>query len=255
MRNRWACFGFIALLIIGRASSAIGSTWTWGDNAVGQLGNGTTTSSKTPIKASGLNNIGKIASGYYHTLALSIDGKNLYTWGWNDYGQIGNNSRNYQATPVQITTDSSGSPFPGAAYTITQIAAGADHSLALRSDGTVWAWGRNSYWEVGDGIGGYQDALRPVQVLGLSNVIGVAAGGYHSIAIKSGGTIWTWGLNNYGQLGYVTASYRNDLPAQINGITASNVAGGGYHSLAIGIMWGITRRIQSGLPANHMLSR
>lgn len=240
MRNRWACFGVVALLIIGMASSAIGSTWTWGDNNVGQLGNETTTSSKTPVKATGLVNIGKITSGYYHTLALSTDGKNLYAWGWNDYGQIGNNNRNYQKTPIQITTDSSGSPFPGTAYTITEIAAGADHSLALRSDGTVWAWGRNSYGEIGDGIGGYQDALRPVQVSGLSNVIGVAAGGYHSIAIKSDGTIWTWGLNNYGQLGYVTTSYRNDTPAQISGITASNVAGGGYHSIALkgdGTVW------------------
>ncbi len=92
-------------------------------------------------------------------------------------------------TPVQVS-DLSG---------VIAIAAGEYHSLALKSNGTVWAWGRNNYGQLGNGTTTNKNT--PVQVSGLSSVIAIAAGTFHSIALKSDGTVWAWGVNEYGQLG------------------------------------------------------
>ena len=82
---------------------------------------------------------------------------------------------------------------------VTAIAAGEVHSLALKSDGTVWAWGNNYYGQLGDGT--TTDRYTPVQVQGLSSVVAVAADISHSLAVKSDGTVWAWGKNDHGQLG------------------------------------------------------
>lgn len=82
-----------------------------------------------------------------------------------------------------------------------QISGGADHSLALKSDGTVWAWGENWWGQLGDGTTPGR-SCKPVQVSGLSGVIAISGGGGHSLALKSDGTVWAWGYNKYGELGY-----------------------------------------------------
>ena len=93
------------------------------------------------------------------------------------------------STPVQVSGLSG----------VIAIAAGEYHSLALKSNGTVWAWGRNNYGQLG--IGTISDKKTPAQVSGLGSVIAIAAGTFHSIAIKSDGTVWSWGINEDGQLG------------------------------------------------------
>jgi hypothetical protein len=88
---------------------------------------------------------------------------------------------------------------------ITMIAAGYYHSLAIKGDGSVWAWGSNSYGQLGYGT--ITNRSTPVQVTGLSNATSIAAGDYHSLAIKNDGTVWSWGDNKAAQLGYGYPTY------------------------------------------------
>jgi hypothetical protein len=115
---------------------------------------------------------------------------------------------------------------------VTAIAGGAYHSLALKNDGTVWAWGYNGSGQLGDGmsgLGNYRSS--PFQVLNLTGVTAVTGGAYHSLAVKNDGTAWTWGNNSHGQLGDGTTTDRA-APGQVPGLTGiTTVAAGDRHSL------------------------
>ena len=117
------------------------------------------------------------------------------------------------------------------ASTTPQVSAGSSHSLALKSDGTVWAWGANWNSQLGDGT--TTDKKTPVQVSGLSGIIAVDAGKYHGLALKSDGTVWAWGWNKYGQLGDGTTTNRS-TPIQVDGLSdITSITAGYYHSLAL----------------------
>lgn len=114
---------------------------------------------------------------------------------------------------------------------IVQIAAGTNHTLARKEDGTVWAWGYNISGQLGDGTTTSRTA--PVQVLGLSNVVSIAAGGSSSLAVKGDGTLWSWGSNNYGQLGN-GATTNKSTPVQVSGLTnVVSITAGVSHSVAV----------------------
>jgi alpha-tubulin suppressor-like RCC1 family protein len=131
-------------------------------------------------------------------------------------------------TPVQVSALSG----------VTAIAGGFAHSLALKSDGTVWAWGYNSNGQLGDGT--YTTRNTPVQVSALSGVTAIAAGAYHSLALKSDGTVWASGWDVVGQLGNGTSTDSN-TPVQVSGLSGMTaIAGGYFHSLALksdGTVW------------------
>ena len=134
---------------------------------------------------------------------------------------------------------------------VVALAAGQYYSLALKSDGTVWAWGFNTYGELGDGT--TTNRFSPVQVSGLTDVVAVAAGLSHGLALKSDGTVWAWGPNSNGQLGDGTTTNRSS-PVRVSGLTGVvAVAGGQYHSLALKydgtvVAWGLNTFSQ--LPAS-----
>ncbi|WP_233612067.1 Ig-like domain-containing protein [Corallococcus sp. AB045] len=125
-----------------------------------------------------------------------------------------------------------------AASSGARLAAGQFHTLALKQDGTVWAWGNNGEGQLGDGT--TTDRLTPVQVPGLTGVAALAAGLSHSLALKQDGTVWAWGHNGHGQLGDGT-TIRRLTPVQVPGLTGiTALAGGGSHSLALkqdGSVW------------------
>lgn len=204
-----------SLLALGTSG---GRAWGWGTS--GQLGNGGSVSRSTPVTVSTLTNVQAVAAGYNHSVALDGSGA-VWAWGANVYGQLGDNSTTTRTTPVQVSGLTSG---------VTAVSAGQYFSLALQSDGTVWAWGYNAQGQLGDGTTTQRNV--PVQVSGLTGVVAVSAGSSHSLALKSDGTVWAWGYNYYGQLGDGSTSQRT-APVQVTTLTgAQRIAAGKDHSLA-----------------------
>ncbi|EPX64443.1 BNR repeat domain protein [Cystobacter fuscus DSM 2262] len=210
-----------------------GKLWSWGSNSLSQLGvsRDTLGSRASPALVSGVSGVVAVAAGETHSLVVLSNGK-VSAWGYNGYGQIGDG-----CSPVPTFYCSSPTE-PTNLFSILGVAAGQNHSLALRSDGTVWAWGRNNSGQLGDGS--LVDRTRPVQVARLNRVVSVVAGLYHSLALRSDGTVWAWGDNGSGQLGDGTY-FGQMLPVQVPGLSGVvAVAAGGRHSLALradGTVW------------------
>ncbi len=168
----------------------------------------------------------KIAGGDGHT--IEIRNGQLWAWGRNDNGQLGDGTTTNKNTPVQI----------GTADNWICVTAGAYHSLGIQADGSLWGWGSNNSGQLGDGTTTFRSA--PVRI-GIDNTwAAVVANGSHTLAVKADGTLWAWGNNGNGQLGDGTNTNRN-APVQIG--TARDwvtIAPGDAHSLAIkanGTLW------------------
>jgi alpha-tubulin suppressor-like RCC1 family protein/phosphoheptose isomerase len=162
-----------------------------------------------------------VSSGDRHSLWLKCSGTIPEAFGYNNLGQLGNDTSGVyeQSTPVMINSTTG----------MIAISTGSHHSLFLRSDGTVWACGNNSNGELGDGTTINRDS--PVQVTGLTNVVAISGGHHHSLFLKSDGTVWACGRNSDGQLGDGTTTQRTTA-VQVSGLTnIIAIAGGGYHSL------------------------
>lgn len=201
-----------------------------GLNSRGQVGNGTTTSPiVSPVPVLSLTNVIQASGGGAHSSALLADGT-VWNWGNNEFGQIGNGTTTTSgclciatATQVSITD-------------VIQIEAGYNHTLALKSDGTVWAWGLNDNGQLGDNSPTNRPS--PVQVgasvPGFSNIIAVSAGDLHSIALKADGTVWVWGDNSSAQIGNGSTGPDQLNPVQNTTLTnVVQVTAGAYHNLAL----------------------
>jgi regulator of chromosome condensation (RCC1) repeat-containing protein len=153
----------------------------------------------------------------------------VWAWGDNESGQLGNGTTTSTNVPVRLTTLGN----------VVAVAGGNQHSLALRSDGTVWAWGSGSNGQLGNNTRGVNKTT-PVQVVGLTGVIGIAAGWNHSVALKSDGTVWAWGYGLFGQLGN-GQTLDTAVPVQVSGISnVTSIAAGFGHTLALksdGTVW------------------
>ena len=191
-----------------------GTVWAWGANWAGRLGDGTTTDSTTPVQVSGLTSVIAIAGGGYHTIALKSDGT-VWAWGYNGNGELGDGTTTDRNTPVQVLGDGGVGFLSG----VIAIAGGGNHTIALKSDGTMWVWGHNTNFQLGDGTTTARNT--PVRVSSLSGIIAIAGGYAHTVALKSDGTVWAWGWNYYGQLGDGTTTDRN-TPVQTVNINVSS---------------------------------
>ncbi len=280
----------------------------WGDNTGGKLGNGTTASSSIPTEvltggglvaaglehslmagfqtfAMGLNTAGQlgvagtngnfctvtgepgsfpcykypnvipafdnavgIGAGWRHSVALKSDGT-VWAWGSGFYGQNGKTAD--QSTPALVA---------GINGTVVRIAAGYMHSVALLSNGTVVAWGSNQFGELGpDVVTGTGKYPTPVPIPGLTDVVDIAAGASYTLALKSDGTVWSWGANIYGQLGDPAAPVKTALntagfratPTKIPGLSGVRQISAGF-SFALArkfdgtiVSWGLNHRGQA----------
>ena len=179
-----------------------GTVWSWGKNTQGQLGIGSTITTEIPSQVVGLQNIQMIASGSNHSLALKDDGT-VWAWGYNNVGQLGDNTQIAKYTPVQVL----GEDGEGYLKDIVYIAAGTNYSAAINKKGEVWTWGLNTNGQLGDGS--TVNKYTPVRVkANLTNVIQIACGNNHMVAVKADGTAYSWGYNQYGKLGDNTSTQR-----------------------------------------------
>ncbi|GAE90363.1 BNR repeat protein [Acetivibrio straminisolvens JCM 21531] len=161
-----------------------GTVYAWGYNYYGQLGDGTNNNSLIPIKVNGLFDVKDIFASKYNSIVLKSDGT-VWAWGSNSYGLLGYGTINeISYVPVQVKDLSD----------VNAIASKYGHNLALKNDGTVWAWGYNSNGQLGNDT--LINSYVPVKVKALTDVTYIEAGAYHSLAQKSDGTVWAWALTN-----------------------------------------------------------
>jgi alpha-tubulin suppressor-like RCC1 family protein len=213
---------FATGLATSYALMADGTVKAWGANWKGQLGNGNLNPSMTPVTVQGLTNVVMISASDARAFALKADGT-IWGWGDNEFGALG---VGYMSSAVTVPTQ------VGFNNDIVFINAGFYHSLAIRANGTVVAWGFNYYGQLGNGTN--IESLMPVPVMNLTNVVDVAAGDQHSIAVKADGTLWAWGNNDSGQLCNGTITGTVNVPTQVVDFTnAVKVAAGVSHCIAL----------------------
>jgi alpha-tubulin suppressor-like RCC1 family protein len=215
-----------------------GTVMGFGVNGVGELCDGTHTKAEVPVQVGGVSEATAIAVGGYDSLILLRNGT-IMDCGGNHYGQLGNGTMGGDFNVAR--------PVPGLSG-VTAIAAQGDTSLALLSNGTVMAWGKNDAGQLGDGGGSSSDV--PVAVSGLHNVVAIAAGRKYSLALLSNGTVMAWGGDEAGQLGD-GATTSTDTPVPVRGLSEVSAIAAGTSSLALlrggtVMSWGENRYGQLG---------
>jgi len=188
-----------------------GTLWSWGYNAQGQLGLGNTTNYSSPKQIGALTNWASVSSGNNSSLAVKTNGT-LWVWGRNQVGQLGTGNLTYYSSPKQL----------GALTNWSSVSGGRFGTFAIKTDGTIWSWGYNQDGSLGY-TGLYQSS--PKQIGTLTNWLKVSSSyGESGVnALKTDGTLWAWGLNNYGQLGLGDITNRSS-PVQIGSSTSWTAA-------------------------------
>jgi alpha-tubulin suppressor-like RCC1 family protein len=216
--------------------------WSWGYNSDGSLGNYNynNASYPQPVATDILtwSYLGKAVSASHYG-AITTSG-NLYMWGSNQYGQIGNNELFSVSSPIQIGTESNWE----------KVATGFNKTFASKTDGTLWAWGRN-YYQGYLGNNAIYDKSSPVMIMSSGSTWTSVSTGYSfSCAVRSDGRLYTWGDNAYGQLGHNNLQLRSS-PTQVGTSTDWNIATcGNQHCLAIkkdGTLWSWGANIRGAL--------
>jgi len=176
---------------------ANGTLWACGYNCLGQIGDGTKVDRDVFVQIGEDTNWNKVSNRNYHTAAIKSDGS-LWTWGAGSYGEIGDGKSGYLGDGV--TLHSSLLPYRvGIDNKWTDVASGGYFTVGLKTDGTLWAWGRNQYGQLGDGS--KENKAVPTRIGADTDWTAITAGESHTIALKKDGTIWSWGDGAEGQLG------------------------------------------------------
>uniref|UniRef100_A0A3Q3VJX2 BTB domain-containing protein n=1 Tax=Mola mola TaxID=94237 RepID=A0A3Q3VJX2_MOLML len=190
--------------------TADGEVYAWGQNCYSQLGNGTINNGLTPALVSTnllSKRVTEVACGSHHTIALTSDGE-VFAWGYNNSGQVGSGSTANQPTPRRVSSCLQNK-------VVVNIACGQLCSMAVLDNGEIYGWGDNSTGQLG--FGNNRNRCAPCRVAALQgvSVIQVACGSSHTLALTDEGSVYTWGANQYGQLG--TGNKSNQaLPSVVN---------------------------------------
>jgi alpha-tubulin suppressor-like RCC1 family protein len=174
-----------------------GSVLSCGTNDDGQLGNGTTANSDVPVKVGSLSNVSAISAGNLYSIALESSGE-VWSWGENNLGQLGNGqTESYSDVPVEVLLPSGANEIYAGGGTTKD-----GQSLALLNN-QVWAWGSDSYGQLGNGHTSKSPSYTPIESTGLEGTSWsyVATGGSTSYGLDSSGNLWAWGNGKSGDLG------------------------------------------------------
>ncbi|KAF5286890.1 hypothetical protein FQA39_LY00423 [Lamprigera yunnana] len=233
--------------------------YAWGSTIHGELGLGGIEEEHilTPrvLEWFGAKSVEEAACGETHSLLLTKDGK-VFSCGNNDYGQLGH-AQPRKRPHVAITEQVTGLD----AYHISQVACGMSHSMALNKWGQIFTWGSDHNGQLGHNIGQIQAIPKILKALATINIVQIACGQKHSIALTSGGEIYAWGANDHGQLGIGTTSEFENLPSPVialAGIPISQIACGSNHTFAIsvsGAVFGWGKNFYGQLGLNDTISK
>jgi len=205
-----------------------GTLWSWGSNQTGRLGIGVYGGDRSsPVQIGALTNWSQASIGDAEAAAIKTDGT-LWAWGNNNGGRLGDNTTFARSSPVQI----------GTLTNWAQVSvAGSTGMHAVKTDGTLWAWGSNASGRIGDNVAGTNVGYRssPVQIGALTNWAQVCSAPSNGFAVKTDGTLWSWGANNFGQLGIGSpnSTFRSS-PVQVGSLTDWSAVSGtglGNHAL------------------------
>jgi alpha-tubulin suppressor-like RCC1 family protein len=236
---------------IGDATVAVrtnGTSWTWGCNNTGQLGDGTTVNKSSPVSVvGGFTDWCQISASTFHSLAVRQNGT-AWAWGCGANGRLGDNTSVNKSSPVSVV----------GGFTDWFQIAGGDHSLGLRQNGTIWGWGPNVAGRLGDGTTLLKSS--PVSVVGgFTDWCQVSASDDASLALRQNGTAWAWGCNNCGQLGDGTTVSKSSPVSVVGGFTDwCQITAGDQHTLGVrqnGTAWAWGRGACGLLGDNTIVSK
>ena len=226
-----------------------GGAWAWGTNAQGQLGNNSTANTSSPVSVvGGFTNWCQVSAGAVHTVGVTLDGS-AWSWGCNGQGRLGDNTTTDRSSPVSVV---------GGFSDWCQISAGLAHTIGLRTGGSAWSWGCNSYGQLGDRS--TTSRTSPVSVVGgFTDWCQVSASTLHTIGVRTTGTAWAWGRNECGQLGTNNTTSRSSPVSVVGGFTNwCQVSAGARHTTALrrdGTAWAWGSNVCGQLGTNNTTSR
>jgi alpha-tubulin suppressor-like RCC1 family protein len=214
-----------------------GALFCWGRNVSGQLGDGSQVTRTAPVSIGAGKAWKRVAVGRTHSCGIALENgvEGLYCWGQDVNGEQGNGAG---ATPSLLPAPVVAPP--GAPSPWTEVAAGLNHSCALRKDGTLWCWGRNALGQLGDTTLTARSEPKQVLPAGASNWVDVATSGEHTCALRASGTLWCWGRNDVGQLGLGDGNSPVSTPTQVGNAFYEAIDAGANHTCAVatnGTLW------------------
>ncbi len=224
-----------------QGAKPLNNLWAWGNNTTGKLGDNTDVSKSSPVSVvGGFSDWIQVSTGGNTSIGLRANGL-LYSWGSNSDGQLGDNTTVSKSSPVSVV---------GSFTDWVGISVGSAHSLGLRANGTAWAWGSYGFGKLGDNS--TVDKSSPVSVVGgFTDWAQISAGDDHSLAIRTNGTAWAWGYNLHGRLGDNTTVNKSSPVSVVGGFTDwIQVSAGGEHSLGLranGTSWAWGRNSSGNL--------
>jgi len=184
-----------------------GTLWSWGANFNGRLGHNDIVSKSSPVQVGSLTDWKQVNGSGAHTACVKTDGT-LWTWGNSFYGQLGLGNTVGRSSPVQVGSLTN--------WKQVSVPVSGEHTACVKTDGTIWTWGYNTFGQLG--LGDIIHRSSPVQVGSLTNWKQVSCGEYHTACVKTDGTLWTWGYNGFGGLGHGDTALRSS-PTQVGTLT------------------------------------
>ena len=210
---------------------ANGTAWAWGNNNYGRLGDNTTIDKSSPVSVvGGFTDWTQVSAGDDHTLGIRANGT-AWAWGLGTNGKLGDGTTVSKLSPISVI---------GGFADWIQVSAGGYHSLGLRADNTLWAWGSNNFGQLGNNT--TVNTSSPISVIGYTDWTQISAATNHSLGLRSDGTLWAWGTNFAGVLGDGTTTARSSPVSVIGGFTDwTQISASGNFNFAIranGTLWG-----------------